>query len=296
MRFKQMLASASLAIGLATALAPAAQAETFKLAVTDVEGLERLQTEWGKFKAALEKAGGHSFEFFPVNNRTAAAEALRAKRVDFVITGPAEYVVINKMTNAKPLIGLSRPDYFCAVVVKPASDIVKPADLKGKKVAMDDIGSTSGHLCPSQLLADYGVDPKADLGGVIHTTRPVAHEALKRGDVAAIGVNYTSWTRGVRDKDKSVPPGSFRVIARSGDLPNDLLIVGAHVDPAVAEKLRDALVGGKAEVIDSILSVGGENEKYRGMDLVAIEDKAYNPVRSMYATIGYPQYSEFVGE
>ena len=25
---------------------------------------------------------------------------------------------------------------------------------------MDDIGSTSGHLCPSQLLADYGVDPQ----------------------------------------------------------------------------------------------------------------------------------------
>lgn len=296
MRFKQMLASASLAIGLATALAPAAQAETYKLAVTDVEGLERLQTEWGAFKAALEKATGDSVEFFPVNNRTAAAEALRAKRVDFVITGPSEYVVINKMTNAKPLIGLSRPDYFCALVVKADSGIVKPADLKGKKVAMDDIGSTSGHLCPSQLLFDYGVDPKKDLGGITHTTRPVAHEALKRGDVAAIGVNYTSWVRGVRNKDKSVPPGSFRVIARSGDLPNDVLMVGAHVDPTAAQKMRDAMIDGKAAIIDSILSVGGENDKYRGMDLVAIDDKAYNPVRAMYATIGYPQYSEFVGE
>ncbi len=291
MRMITTLAAAAIA---AVAALPAA-AETYELAITDVEGLEQLQTDWGPFKAALEAATGQSFEFFPVASRTAAAEALRAKRVDFVITGPAEYVVINKLTNATTLVGLSRPDYFCGWVVLANSDVVRPTDLKGKKVAMDDIGSTSGHLCPSQLLADYGVDPLNDVE-VVHTTRAVAHEALKRGDVAAIGVNYTSWVNGTRAKDDSVPPGSFRVIARSGDLPNDLLMAGSHVDPAVVDALRTAMVDGKAEVIESILSVGGDNEKYRGMDIVAIEDSAYDPVRAMYATIGHPEFSAFVGE
>lgn len=273
-----------------------ALADNFKIAITDVEGLERLQTEWGPFKAALEKASGHTFEFFPVNSRTAAAEALRAKRVDFVVTGPAEYVVINKITDAKALIGLSRPDYFCAIIVMADSDVVSPKDLNGKKVALDDIGSTSGHLCPSQLLVDYGVDPMKDLGGITHTTRAVAHEALKRGDVAAAGVNYMSWVNGVRSKDKSVPPGSFRVIARSGDLPNDLMMVGSHVDQTIADAIRTSVVNNKKEVADAILSAGSENEKYRGMDIVAIEDSAYNPVRAMFKAIGHPQYSEFVGE
>jgi phosphonate transport system substrate-binding protein len=117
---------AILAAAFAFAAPISAQADNFKLAITDVEGLERLQTEWGPFKAAMEQASGHTFEFFPVNNRTAAAEALRAKRVDFVITGPAEYVVIQKMADAKSLIGLSRPDYFCAIVVKADSSFVKP--------------------------------------------------------------------------------------------------------------------------------------------------------------------------
>lgn len=232
---KNAILGAAFAIALATT---PALADDFKLAVTDVEGLERLQTEWGPFKEQLEAATGHTIEFFPVNNRTAAAEALRAKRVDFVITGPAEYVVINKLTDATSVVGLSRPDYFCAIVVMADSPAVRPADLKGKKVAMDDIGSTSGHLCPSQLLADYGVEPQNDLDSIVHTTRPIAHEALKRGDVAAIGVNYRSWTDRVRDTDESVPPGSFRVIARSGDLPNDLLVAGSHVDPAAVQALR----------------------------------------------------------
>jgi phosphonate transport system substrate-binding protein len=288
---------AFLAAAFAAALATTpASADGLKLAITDVEGLERLQTEWGPFKATLEAASGQTFEFFPVNNRTAAAEALRAKRVDFVITGPAEYVVINKLTDATTVVGLSRPDYFCAIVVMADSPVVRPADLKGAKIAMDDVGSTSGHLCPSQLLADYGVDPLTDFDSVVHTTRPIAHEALKRGDVAAIGVNYTSWVNGVRSKDTSVPPGSFRVIARSGDLPNDLLLAGSHVDAAVVDSIRTAMVDGKGQIIEAILSVGGDNERFRGMDLVAIEDKAYDPVRAMYATIGHPEYSAFVGE
>jgi phosphonate transport system substrate-binding protein len=287
--------------GFAVALVVAAAssptfADEFKLAITDVEGLERLQTEWGPFKTTLEAASGHTFEFFPVNNRTAAAEALRAKRVDFVVTGPAEYVVINKITNATTVVGLSRPDYFCAIVVMADSPVVRPVDLKGMKIAMDDVGSTSGHLCPSQLLADYGVNSLTDLDTIVHTTRPIAHEALKRGDVAAIGVNYTSWVNGVRSKDTSVPPGSFRVIARSGDLPNDLLVAGSHVDPAVVEMVRGAMVDGKSEIIEAIVSVGGDNERFRGMDLVAIEDEAYDPVRAMYATIGHPEFSAFVGE
>lgn len=87
-----------LGLGLAAASAFGAAADTWKLAVTDVEGMERLQLEWGPFKDALESATGDTFEFFAVNSRTAAAEALRGKTVDFVVSGPAEYVVINKLT------------------------------------------------------------------------------------------------------------------------------------------------------------------------------------------------------
>lgn len=282
------IAAAALAISVSSSFA-----DTFKMAVTDVEGLERLQVEWGPFKQALENATDHTFEFFPVTSRTAAAEALRAKQVDFVVTGPAEYIVINKMTKATPLIGLGRPDYFCAIVVRADSGITRPAELKGKKVAFGDIGSTSNMLCPMQLMADYGVDPVKDIDK-LHTSRNIAHEALKKGDVAAMGTNHNSWLN-VRAKDDSVPAGFFRVIARSGDLPNDMLMVAAHVDPEAAKGVRDAILENKAAIITAILQ-HEENDKYSGMDLVAIEDGAYDLVRSMYTTAGFPQYDNFIGE
>ncbi|MEE2945713.1 MAG: PhnD/SsuA/transferrin family substrate-binding protein [Pseudomonadota bacterium] len=124
------LKSVVLGLGLAAASALAVAAETWKIAVTDVEGMERLQLEWGPFKEALETATGETFEFYAVNSRTAAAEALRAETVDFVVSGPAEYVVINKLTNATPLIGLGRPDYHCAIVVRADSGINTVADAR----------------------------------------------------------------------------------------------------------------------------------------------------------------------
>lgn len=289
MKFKSVI----LGLGLASATALSAAAEDWRLAVTDVEGMERLQTEWGPFKEALETATGDTFEFFPVNSRTAAAEALRAETVDFIVSGPAEYVVINKLTDASPLIGLGRPDYHCAIIVRADSGINVPADLKGKKVAFGDIGSTSNMLCPMQVLADHGVDPVNDIDKT-HTSRNIAHEALKNGDVDAIGSNAGSWL-GVRNKETELPYGFFKIIARSGDLPNDMIMVGAHVPSDAAQSVRDAILENKESIIAGI-TAHEENDKYVGMDLVAIEDNAYDYVRSMYTNAGYPQFDAFIGD
>ena len=250
MSLKTLLMGAAVAVLGASAVS----AETWSIAVTDVEGLERLQAEWGPFKAALETATGQTFEFFPVSSRTAAAEALRGETVDFVITGPAEYIVINTLTEATPLIGFGRPDYRCAIIVRAESGIDSMEDLRGKTVAFGDIGSTSNMLCPMQLMADYGVNPVNDIERV-HTARNIAHEALKAGDVAAIGINEGSWISSARDNDTSVPYGFFRVLARSGDLPNDMIMAGAHVPAEVQTMIRDAIIANKDQIITAIRSL-----------------------------------------
>lgn len=289
------LKSIILSAGLAAVSALGASAENWKMAVTDVEGMETLQLEWGPFKDALENATGDTFEFFAVNSRTAAAEALRGETVDFVVSGPAEYIVMQTIAAAKPLVGLGRPDYYCAIVVRADSGISSVEDLEGEKVAFGDIGSTSGHLCPVQLLADYGLDP---INGIesVHTSQNIAHEALKSGDVAAIGVNAGRWMEEVRAKDSSVPYGFYRVLARSADLPNDMFMVGAHVPLEKAEQIRDAIIENKEDIISGIIAGGEGNLKFVGMDLVRIEDRDYNIVRSMFTNAGYPQFDNFVGE
>ncbi len=281
----------ALAVSLAALAAPAHAQKEVRFAVTDVVGLETLQREWGPFQKALESKSGLKLAFFAVNNRTAAAEALRAKRVDLVFTGPAEYVVLRTRTDAVPVIALQRVDYYPNVVVRADSGITEVAGLKGKKLAFGSIGSTSRHLGPMQLLADLGLDPRYDIQAT-HVNSNIGFEALKRGDVAAMGMNYTDFQK-LRERDPMTP---YFVLARGRDLPLDLILAGSHVDRAVVEKVRKAIAENAAEMTKAILAGEGENVKFKGMVWVpTIRDEDYNYVRKMYATIGQTQFSEFVG-
>jgi len=289
------LASFALSAALVLGGAAASAAESLKLAVTDLEGLEQLQREFGAFKAVLEQETGLEIDFFPVPNRTAAVEALRAKRVDLVLTGPAEYVIFKTRTEAVPIAGFSRPDYFAGLVVLADSGIHSVRDLRGRRIALGSVGSTSKHLAPLQLIKDNGLNPLTDLEITHISSYKTAWEALKRGDVAALGITDDKF-QALRASENELPPGAFRVIARSRDLPNDVLLARPDLDGAVVERIRDAFGARSDDLIAAILD-GEDNQKYRGMKfLTAIKDSDYDYVREMYRSAGYEQFAQFVGD
>ena len=289
---KLFQASRLVAVATLGLAALSAQAQAIRMAVTDIVGLENLQREFGGFQKILSEKSGMKVELFPVPNRTAAVEALNAKKIDLVLTGPAEYVVFKKRSNAKLVVGFSRPEYYGSVVTLVGSGIDGVEDLKGKKVALGDVGSTSRHLSPIQVLADLGVQPQKDFQ-VLHVNRNVAVEAMKRGDVAAIGINRTD----LPGLSKKFPDVVFKVIARGRDLPNDVLLAGAHVPDATVAAMKKVFSENSPALIDAVLMGPDENQKFRGMAFIpAVADSDYNYVRKMYATIGQPQYAEFVGD
>jgi phosphonate transport system substrate-binding protein len=278
----------------ALAWAASAGAEPIRMAVTDISGLEMLQAEFGPFRDALAKATGQEVSFYPVSSRTAAVEAMRAERVDFVLTGPAEYVIFRNLAKARPVVGFSRPDYYSVIVALADSGIHRLSELEGRKVAFGPVGSTSDHLAPAQLLADAGLDPQKDVVPT-HIDRNVAWAALKRGDVAAVGLGHRK-VEIILEREKDLPRGAFRVIARGPDLPSDVLVAGAHVPDAQLELVKRVFVERSDDLVAAILA-GQENQKYQGMKFVAnVADGDYEYVRAMYRSIGRPQFAEFVGD
>lgn len=100
---------------------------------------------------------------------------MNSRQVDFVLTGPAEEVVFRSKSRAVPVIGWQRQGYF------------------GQVVVMADLGLKSG--------TDY--QP-------MNISRNVAVEGLIRGDIAAVGMNFTHLQK-IR---KAFPDHGFRAIAR----------------------------------------------------------------------------------
>lgn len=191
------------------------------------------------------------------------------------------------------MLGFSRPDYFASLVVTAQSGINSVRDLRGKTVALGPIGSTSKHLAPMQILKDNGLIPGVDVK-LTHTSIEIGWEALKRGDVAAFGTTNDKFLK-LRDSEKTLEPGAFKVIARGPDLPNDILLARPDIDSAILNRISSALLRDSEAFANTILK-GEDNQKYRGMTFIEhIKDSDYDYVRQMYVTAGYRKLTQFVG-
>ncbi|WP_135449969.1 MULTISPECIES: PhnD/SsuA/transferrin family substrate-binding protein [Tabrizicola] len=285
----KLLAPALLAASLLAA--PALAQDTIRFAVTDIDGLEALQREMGPFKDAFEAASGLKVEFFPVSGRTVAVEAMAADQVDFVLTGPAEYVVFNARLDAQPVVTFKRPDYYSTVVVLDDSPIRTPEDLKGQKISFGEIGSTSQHLGPVDLLAKAGLGYAVDYEPVF-LNRNVAIEALVAGEIAGIGVNRTH----IESFAKKFPDVKLRVLLKGEQLPDDILLASAKVAPEVVETVRKTFAEQGEALLAAVTSVE-ENAKYVGGSFDAgVTDADYDVVRKMYQNIGITEFTQFIGQ
>ncbi|MDY7014295.1 MAG: PhnD/SsuA/transferrin family substrate-binding protein [Cyanobacteriota bacterium] len=254
--------------------------EQLRLAVADVAGLENLQRYYEPFRVALAEILDEPVEFFPTNTYTAAASALVNNRVEFVLAGPSEYVILKARTNTQPIIGITRPDYYSVICVRADSPIQTVADIKGKTIAMKAIGSTSGHLGPTKLLMDANLNPQSDLE--INFLRKEGLPNLLKGEVDAWGGPWRRYldflaTENLSERD-------FRILAKSSLLPNDLLMANSNLSPATVEGIKSRLLQHQNQLVQSLTTV--EDDKYVGATLIAARDSDYDEVRQVYRAIG----------
>ena len=274
-----------------SAQTPGNPPETLRLAVTDVQGLEELQRDYGAFRDQLGETLGREIEFFPVADRAAAAVALQSDQVDIVFTGPAEYVVINAKTEAVPFLAITRPNYYSVIAVRADSGITSAEQLKGQQLAMSDIGSTSGHLGPAKILVDQGLDPQNDLEVLMLGDAEL--QALKNGDVKAWGGSYIDYERFL--EAEGAQESDYPILLEGEMLPSDVLVASKNLDPAFVNEMTEKMLADQNALIGAITSVDA-NEKFVGSELVAVEDSDYDPIRESYKAIGVNEFSEFVGD
>jgi phosphonate transport system substrate-binding protein len=252
-----------------------------RFAVTDVSGMEDLQRDYGAFRSTLAEVLGIPIEFFPVDNSTAAAPAMLSGLVDMVFAGPSEYLVLNARAKAIPVIAVRRINYHSIIVVRADSKIKSLAQLRGKTIAMRKIGSTSGHLSPTKLLIDAGLDPNTDLKIVMLDDKGVV--ALKKGEVDAWATASDRY-QNILDK-AGLSKQDFSIIVTGPLLPNDVFVVSNQMAANFVEKVRSQMIENQDKLIQSLV-VAQANQKYKGGQLVPADDADYNIIREVYQKIG----------
>lgn len=256
--------------------------EKLRFAVTDVINEEKLRRDYERFRAALEEVLATKIEFFPVESFAMAAAALQLNQVDLLLAGPSEYVVINARTNAIPLIGVTRLNYRAVIAVPADSPIKSAAQLQGKTLALSDIGSTSGHLGPTKLLMEAGLDPQSDVK-IMMLGDEGSLETFRKGKAdawggSAIDYQYLLQTEGVSEND-------FPIIAKTALLPSDVIIASSNLDSQLIQKYQNLIVNSQDKLITALVE-GESTKKYQGSSLVAANDANYDIIRDVYQVIG----------
>ncbi|MGL5063497.1 MAG: PhnD/SsuA/transferrin family substrate-binding protein [Microcoleus sp.] len=248
------------------------------LAITDGNTLENLKADYDLFRVALAEILEMEVDFFPIKNQVSAAIELKQGRVDLLLAGPSEYVIARSRTNAVPVVSITRPNYYSIIAVPPNSKIKTVADLRGKTIAMSDIGSTSGHVGPTQMLIEAGLDPKTDVKiQMLGDEGSIA--ALQNGEVDAWAGSTSNYQEMLQDK--------FPKIGQSSLLPGDVFVAGSSLEPAIVEFIRNRMIQHQIKLISAI---SARKSKYRGSTFQLVQDSDYDLIRKAYQAIGQDDF------
>ncbi|MEM9541221.1 MAG: phosphate/phosphite/phosphonate ABC transporter substrate-binding protein [Cyanobacteria bacterium P01_E01_bin.42] len=253
--------------------------EKLRFSVTDVLEEEKLKRDFEVFRQALAEVLATEVEFFVADSQTATASALQLEQVDLALAGPAEYVIIRSRTNAIPVIELTRPNYRSVIVAPKSTKVQSLEALKEKAIALSDIGSTSGHLGPTKLLIDAGLDPKTDINlQMLGDDGSV--KAIQDGQVEAWGgsaVDYEAFFGEQKDE--------FPIIAQTPLLPNDVFITTSQMKPEIIEEIRSRMFDNQDKLLAALVK-GEKTQKYRDSELLPAQDSHYDMIREVYRAIG----------
>jgi phosphonate transport system substrate-binding protein len=249
-----------------------------RLAISDGNSLENLKADYDLFRVALAEILEMEIDFLPLKNQVSAAIELKQGRVDLLLTGPSEYVIARSRTNAVPVLSITRPNYYSIIAVPSNSEIKTVADLRGKTIAMSDIGSTSGHVGPTQMLIEAGLDPKTDVKiRMLGDEGSVA--ALENGEVDAWAGSTSNYQEILQDK--------FPTIAKSSLLPGDVFVAGSSLELVIVEFIRSRMMQHQNKLIQAIST---RKSKYRGSTFKLVQDSDYDLIRNAYEAIGQDDF------
>jgi len=228
----------------------------------------------------IEELTGIEITPIRVTDYNAAVEAVRANRAQIAWYGGKTYIQAVEIANVEAFAaGVRKGDtdasYFAYFVVRADSDLKTLADVKGKKLALNSIGSTSGDLIPQVELVKNGlsVKNKDDFQNVHYAG---SHDACL---LAVINKHVDVCGMSSRNFDARIADGTIeleqvRIIHRSSPVPPPPLAYSKNLPLEVRNKIKAATL--EAHKYGKIGGYGGEMSHY-----IEVTDSDYDVLRAV---------------
>ena len=226
----------------------------------------------------IEKLTGYKIEPIKITDYNAAVESMRAGRAQIAWYGGKTYIVAAEIAEAEAFAagvrkGETNANYFTYFVVPKDSQLNTLIDTKGKILAMNNIGSTSGDLIPQVELLKINISVKNDFKNVFYAG---SHDACL---LSVLNGHADVCAMSSRNFDARLADGTFKrsevkIIHTSPPVPPPPLAYSKRLPQNVRDKIKSATL--EAHKHGRIGGYGGEMEKY-----IEVKDSDYNLLREV---------------
>jgi len=194
----------------------------------------------------LDKKTGMDVEIKPLSNYGQLYEELRDGKVDGGFFGSLVYGITHERIGiiplARPVLPGDKSTYTGLVFVRKDAGIKKPADMKGKTIALADPATTAGYLAQKAYFADNGINMDNELK-ILWTGSHEATIQAVLSNQAEIGGAKSSvvakYRKGNRIFDTAVD--IINENPKKG-VPDNTLAVSKSLDPAKRDLLLKTLL------------------------------------------------------
>ena len=185
------------------------------------------------------------------DNISRLTELFEREQVDFYLESPFPTYLINRTGTGRLLLrrwkgGMS--EYRGVIFTSKESRITRPEDLRGKMIAFEDPGSTSGYFLPKLLLFEkrFRVTEKPDLsakvsageiGYIFASSEKNVVKLVNEEKVAAGAISNEDYAS-LEETSKA----RLAVLVESGSVPRHLVSVRRNLPEAVIKRLKDILL------------------------------------------------------
>ena len=270
-----------IALAIMSFLVSTSQAESLKLNMVFVPASEKGDDQdYVNLIKIIEDLTGIEITPIRVTDYNAAVEAVRANRAQIAWYGGKTYIQAVEIANVEAFAaGVRKGDtdasYYAYFVVPADSNLKTLADVKGKKLALNSIGSTSGDLIPQVELVKIGlsVKNKDDFQNVHYAG---SHDACL---LAAINKHVDVCGMSSRNFDARIADGTIKleqvkIIHRSSPVPPPPLAYSKNLPLEVRNKIKAATL--EAHKYGKIGGYGGEMSHY-----IEVTDSDYDVLRAV---------------
>lgn len=191
---------------------------------------------------AISKSTTLNFDIKVGQSYSAVIEAMCSGTADIAFFGPASYLQAKARDCAELLALAVRGGgsvYYSGVFARKDANVNSISDIKGKRIALGDVNSTSSFNVPVAMMMEGGVKPWTDAKTVnMAGSHANVLNALNEGLADVGGASFDSFEKAVNAK--AIDPTKFKVVAKSTPIPYPPLAIHPKVNADVKAKLRAA--------------------------------------------------------